>query len=106
MKSFDAWFADWNAIQQTPLSGDIEQGAVEAWDYVESRIPQWQPIATAPMDGSPFLTYSPPIHKDDDPRDCYDIAYWDEGFGSFAKMGCGFASVTHWKPVHPPTPTE
>jgi hypothetical protein len=62
---------------------------------------EWQPIETAPRDGSPFLTYSPPEDWVVD-EDCYDVAVWSERWGKFAKQGCGFNAVTHWSPLEPP----
>lgn len=61
----------------------------------------WQPIETAPKDGTPFVTYMP-TDEDSEPDDCYDIAYWSDAWGAFCKAGCGFRFVTHWKPLQPP----
>ena len=61
---------------------------------------EWQPKATAPRDGSWFLTFVP----DDDRSINYDFAYWDEEIALFCKMGCGWQYVTHWMPL--PQPPE
>lgn len=66
----------------------------------------WQPIASAPKDGSAFFTYIPWEELDDcDPEDHYDIAGWDLENGEFWKTKCGFDLVTQWKPLpEPPDP--
>lgn len=71
---------------------------------LEARIAEmeWRDIETAPRDGSPFLTYSPPLHESSDAGDSYDIAWWSDEWDGFVKFGCGFDSVTHWKPVEAP----
>jgi hypothetical protein len=51
----------------------------------------WQPIATAPRDGTWFFTRSDPNSY------CpYDVAQFDLATGEFVKAGCGFQYVTHW----------
>jgi hypothetical protein len=62
---------------------------------------EWQPIETAPKDGSWFMTYS--MGSDDDCYPNFDFAKWS-GDG-WAKWGCGFDYATHWTAVPcPPAP--
>jgi hypothetical protein len=58
----------------------------------------WRPIATAPKDGTWFLTYS--AGSDDYCYPNFDFAKWDED--GWAKWGCGFDQATHWAPVPAP----
>ncbi len=60
----------------------------------------WQPIETAPKDGSTFLTFSPPALKDPNPD--YDTAGYNIETGQFWKAGCGWQWVTHWMPLPEP----
>jgi len=60
---------------------------------------EWQPIETAPTDGTAFLTYTP---MPDDSVFSVDVAYWDEESGDLMKFGCGFMYVTHWMPIPEP----
>lgn len=54
----------------------------------------WQPIATAPRDGTWFFTRSNPNSY------CpYDVAQFDPAVREFVKAGCGFQYVTHWLPA-------
>ena len=52
----------------------------------------WQPVATAPRDGTWFFTKSDP-----DSYCPYDIAQFDLALGEFVKAGCGFQYVTDWR---------
>ncbi len=61
---------------------------------------EWQPIETAPKDGSEFLTIIPAEEGKHGPL--YDTAYWSEEFEDFIQHGCGFEFVTHWMPLPEP----
>ena len=67
---------------------------------------EWQPIETAPRDGSVFMTYLPPsvANNGDQLGPRYDYANWDEELGDFIQHGCGWYMTTHWHPLPaPPT---
>jgi hypothetical protein len=61
----------------------------------------WQPIATAPKDGSPFATYSRCINGEK--HYCYGIARWVGEWDIFSKYDCGFEFITHWAPLTEPS---
>jgi hypothetical protein len=61
-------------------------------------VPDWQPVETAPDDGSEFWTYSPLP----DGSGSYDTAEWVPDLHDFCKRGCGWQYVTHWKPLDAP----
>ena len=63
---------------------------------------EWQPIETAPRDGTPFLTYSPSIPMCDGDTGPYDFAGWDVDWNGWWKWSCGFEYVTHWMPLPEP----
>ncbi len=50
----------------------------------------WQPVATAPRDGSWFFTKT-------DGHYPYDVARYDAESGGFVKYGCGFQHVKYWR---------
>lgn len=63
----------------------------------------WKPIATAPRDGTWFMTYT----ADDRDDYCYpnfDFAKWCPETEDWAKCGCGFEQATHWAAVPSPPP--
>lgn len=60
----------------------------------------WQPIASAPRDGTTFLTFTP-----GEPAYQYDLAQFDTAHDEFGKWGCGFQYCTHWMPL-PAAPVE
>lgn len=62
----------------------------------------WEDIATAPRDGSTFITYSPPFHEGMEGH--VDTAGWMPDKGEFWKGSCGWDSVTHWRPLNEPLP--
>lgn len=73
----------------------------------------WEPIETAPTDGTPILIFDPtqPDHSEldgrqfDDPR--YAIGYWrvwkNSGRWMWGNRNCSECSPTHWMWLpHPP----
>lgn len=60
--------------------------------------PSWQPIETAPRDGSWFATFSP----GEGFATAYDLAFFDVASGTFCKICCGFQYATHWLPLGRP----
>lgn len=58
---------------------------------------EWQPIETAPKDGSTFLTFTP----DSDYNGGFDFAEYDLELEDFCKHGCGWQYVTAWMPLPP-----
>ncbi|CAN5336469.1 hypothetical protein BH10PSE12_BH10PSE12_02830 [soil metagenome] len=56
----------------------------------------WHLIATAPKDGSWFITFTP------SPGEPFDFAVWEEDYQDFCKVGCGYQYATHWAPMPPP----
>ena len=58
---------------------------------------KWQPIETAPKDGTPFLGCDP---------DYIFVAIWDRGNRvHLTDTGRGFCYPTHWMPLPPPPET-
>ena len=60
---------------------------------------EWQPIETAPKDGTDFLAYS-------DACNVYGVAYWNT-FHHAGYLVCNdsardFFNPTHWMPLPPP----
>ena len=71
----------------------------------------WQPIETAPRDGTEFLAYGPEINDDgDDDGDEfiqeYDelicIACWRSHSGEWVSDGMVIYHLTHWMPLPAP----
>jgi hypothetical protein len=56
----------------------------------------WQPIATAPKDGSWVLGYGNDMSIADYPA----VIFWDEQWQ--AAGGAGVFTVSHWMPLPPP----
>lgn len=56
---------------------------------------EWQPIETAPRDGTHFLTYRP---------DRIQEAWWksDSELGGFGFTYAGYSFPTHWMPLPKP----
>jgi len=63
-------------------------------------VSKWQPIETAPKDGSWFLTWTPPSEHSSAMYPNIDMAQHD-GKG-WCKISCGFSRVTHWMPLPEP----
>lgn len=80
---------------------------------------QWQPIETAPRDGSPILIFDPTqapssstesqsgkVVTYDDPR--YAIGYWrvwkTSGEWMWGNRNSSYVSPTHWMPLPAPPP--
>lgn len=70
---------------------------------------EWQPIETSPIgedhpvlvwDGSFITVAHRVVHKDGDPRRCYDCWYVHNSYG-FNEDGCIYG-VTHWMPLPAP----
>ena len=64
----------------------------------------WQPMETAPRDGSVFIVWSPAGVTS---SGCaygqgVDLCEFDLDMDDFIKHGCGFAYATHWMPLEPP----
>jgi hypothetical protein len=68
-------------------AGDIRTLLRMAHGYFD-----WQPIETAPKDGSTFL-----VHTGE--RESYDLAEYSARYGEFVKHGCGWDYATHWAPL-------
>jgi len=63
-------------------------------------VDEWQPIESAPKDGTVFITYSPPVCEGDTCN--FDFAEWDTDLEDFCKHGCGWQFATHWRPLPKP----
>ncbi len=61
----------------------------------------WQPIETAPKDGTGILAYNPFFGA-------YNTAYTDGEWPCGFSVGCGqwFPKPTHWMPLPPAPNTE
>ena len=70
-------------------------------------VPKWQPIATAPTDGTMVLVYAVVLHPEKwgielDPIICAAAYHEDAGF-----CVCEVRDATHWMPLpEPPTATS
>lgn len=65
----------------------------------------WQPIETAPKDGTEFLAFYPPGDYEDEDG-TFDISWWDNT--STRERGflmIGGVEPSHWMPL-PPPPTH
>jgi len=86
------------ALLNVYFTADQVKDYARACMEVRARPAGWQPIATAPRDGSAFITFIP----GEDTEHCFDISGWNEEYESFWKYGCGFEFVTHWMPLPEP----
>ena len=66
------------------LAGDVRALLRDAHSSYD-----WQPIETAPRDGSRFFVFS-------ERTETYDFANFDLKHGEFCKDGCGWQNATHW----------
>ena len=57
----------------------------------------WQPIETAPKDGTPILAYCQ-FTEDSCDIDNYWISEWDDYHGVFTP----YSGATHWQPLPDP----
>jgi hypothetical protein len=56
---------------------------------------EWQPIETAPKDGTPFLCIHPPMQA--------EVAHWEDGLVRLNfDMSVTEISATHWMPLPEP----
>lgn len=77
----------------------------------ETPAPAWQPIETAPKDGTPFLAYLPhdrfpavclwQAYSQDEADEIGDSGYWAFGEELIGDVE-GQAVVTHWMPLPEP----
>lgn len=58
---------------------------------------EWQPIETAPRDGTPILAYNSMLGS-------YNTAYLNGEFpcGFWGRLGQWYPQPTHWMPLPPP----
>lgn len=90
-----------------PLVNDqLEPAMLDAWltDLASAAIAaalDWQPLATAPRDGSAFEVWSPRRQASDGSEygPSVDVCQWEEEYGDFIKHGCGLDDATHWRPL-------
>jgi len=67
---------------------------------------KWQPIETAPKDGTEVLGYRWYKKIEGDTYEFYNVVYWEKGLGWCLNGGdCIKFLVTHWMPL-PPPPTD
>lgn len=64
-------------------------------DLAQERTPQWQPIESAPKDGTRILGVNEEFGT-------VRVTWWDEAHQSFASFALG---LTHWMPL-PPSPVS
>lgn len=81
------------------VSLEHEKKLVEQLKIVHSRLPQWRPIETAPMDGEIILVYGA-FYDFVTLRDIY-FAYWEEATQSWEIEGEKIIA-THWMPLPEP----
>jgi hypothetical protein len=70
-------------------------------------ISKWQPIETAPRDGTPFLCFTP----DDDfsSQTGIDLIWYEPSIKTYTMDGDNevpFAGITHWMPLPEPPVTR
>lgn len=83
-----------NEVSGRSLRDGLSQAEPEV-SALRASIPSaWQPIETAPQDGTMFVTFTP---DSDEP---FDFAYWAQD--DWRKMCCGFRYVTHWMSLPEP----
>lgn len=71
----------------------IERVLRYATDYVPRKPLEWQPIETAPKDGTNILVHSPEGEQ---------VAWWSEGWNKFLTTGGGddlWDEPTNWMPL-------
>jgi hypothetical protein len=83
------------------LRGEAEAYGVTAVDVhlllsLAHKAFDWQPIETAPMDGSTFLVWSP---ESAGGCNTYDFAEFDKRSGQFCKHGCGWDYAAQWAAI-------
>jgi hypothetical protein len=69
---------------------------------------EWQPIETAPRDGTPVLLYVPK-HEGWEPfivQGWYESGAFDRGWYEAASENWCKPSPTHWMPLPPPPTTD
>lgn len=62
----------------------------------------WQPIETAPKDGSQILLYG----RVDSDRAFRHIGFWSERWNDWLDMTMSFSVPTHWMPLPAPPESE
>jgi hypothetical protein len=71
-------------------------------------VSQWQPIETAPKDGSMIVVFSPEFYEAEleplDQMDWFCVVRWNDGEWRYAGGEYTFDNVTHWMPL--PDPPE
>jgi len=73
---------------------------------------EWQPISTAPRDGTPILTYGgkPDADSDEGPFPAIDVIWWNKNMGGWrhTSYDSGYYGehfgATHW--MHLPSPPK
>jgi hypothetical protein len=80
---------------------------IEALRAQVSALREWQPIATAPKDGSMVLLYPSGCWTEDE--DCGEVGFWDTDFNEWGRAGDvaeDYDGPTHWMPLPAPPSTE
>ena len=86
---------DFTKLTLTEL--EAEEAALDlALREAREAVSPWQPIETAPRDGSTFITYTPGGEPGEWGQSGMDFAGWDDEYQEFWKSCCGFDHVTHW----------
>lgn len=94
------------------IAVDIDAAVDVALEYIEK--PQWQPIETAPKDGTEILIFQPAFEKygvKSWQRERIAVVSWqhfgwsiDHVSGAECEDDFDYAAVTHWQPL--PNPPE
>lgn len=57
----------------------------------------WQPIETAPKDGTKIVAYAP---EDANGRPRYAVTWWRQAKDDMGYIGWGEFNMTYWPPTH------
>lgn len=91
-------------LREVPLHQRYEMADAIA-DALYAQMPQWQPIDTAPKDGTMVLLY-PSSNWVEGTKGDYEVSYFDADLSAWMQSAYpdDFDGFTHWQPL--PSPPE